>query len=121
MSSISRDNARRRVIAMLPDGGSTLVLAQDDDELEIEVFSPEALQEGQVGYSVDPDGRSLTGAPPLWQPNWLVVGYETLLGDPIFVDLDDPELPVMTAMHDVHPWDPTPLLPSFATFLQLGE
>ena len=100
MSSISRDNARRRVIAMLPDGGSTLVLAQDDDELEIEVFSPE---------------------PPLWQPNWLVVGYETLLGDPIFVDLDDPELPVMTAMHDVHPWDPTPLLPSFATFLQLGE
>src|SRR5690348_10851647 len=72
----------------------------------IKLFRAAELDEGQVGYSVSPDGKSLcTGKQGAWQPNWLVVGYETACGDPLFIHTDNPALPVFTAMHGEGEWE----------------
>ena len=52
-----------------------------------------------------------------WQPQWFVIGMETLIGDPVFVDLDDPNLPVFTAMHGMGSWRAVRLAPSLEGFL----
>jgi hypothetical protein len=56
----------------------------------IKLFGADELEQGQVGYAVASDGKSLCshnhGA---WRQNWTVIGYETACGDPLFIDTDD--------------------------------
>ena len=41
-----------------------------------------------------------------WNDSWLVIGRDTLIGDPLFVDLDDAQAPVYAASHGEDEWDP---------------
>jgi hypothetical protein len=83
----------------------------------VEVIAAEEIQQAQSGYSVGPDGRSLTGTGEGdWQPSWLVIAYETLCGDPIFIDLAQPGMPVHTAMHGMGEWWPGRIADSAASF-----
>jgi len=73
----------------------------------IKVFPLREIEEAQVGYSVSPDGAPLCGSEPGdWNANWIVIGYETGLGDPLFIDAGNPDLPVFTAMHGESSWNP---------------
>jgi hypothetical protein len=82
------------------------------------LFSARALNEGQVGYSRHPEGRDLTGrAPGAWRASWLVIGNELLSGEPIFVDLAKPGIPVYTAMHGQGEWNPARIAKSFDGFV----
>lgn len=73
--------------------------------LEIYLFHKEEFKEGQIGYRYDMEGNSLIGADEGdWQESWIVIGYETDLGDPIFVDTKT--LCVYTAEHGVEKWEP---------------
>ena len=83
----------------------------------IRLFTGAEMEEGQVGYSVAPRGLSLCGGPSgKWKPSWLVIGYETGVGDPVFVDISDPRLAVLTAMHGEGAWDPKPVAVSIEAF-----
>ncbi|MBK9163837.1 MAG: SMI1/KNR4 family protein [Acidobacteria bacterium] len=70
-------------------------------------FNESELSDGQLGYSVDPDGRSLAGSNPGdWKDGWTVIGYDERCGDPIFVDLNSEGFPVFTAVHGLGEWTP---------------
>src|SRR5215468_9730344 len=82
------------------------------------LLSHAELQEGQVGYSVDPQGRALTGDEPGdWRESWLVIGYEDQCGDPIFIDVVAPKFPVYTAPHGMGDWLPELVQPLLQTSL----
>jgi hypothetical protein len=50
----------------------------------IRMFRLEEIAEGQQGYSIAPDGTSLcSGQRGAWRFHWLVIGYDTALGDQI--------------------------------------
>lgn len=73
--------------------------------LEIYLFHKEEFKEGQIGYRYDNQGNSLIGTNEGdWQESWVVIGYETDLGDPIFVDTKT--LCVYTAEHGAEIWEP---------------
>jgi hypothetical protein len=58
------------------------------------------LDQGQIGYSVDDNNNSLiTGQEGDWKDEWLVIGVDGLIGDPIFVDTSSKKLQVLTAAH----------------------
>lgn len=88
----------------------------------LKLFTPEELEKHQVGYSRSQEGKSFCdGAPGSWRPEWLVIGYETGLGDPIFLDTSVRALPVLTAMHGAGSWEPETIalsLEDFATALR---
>ena len=85
----------------------------------IKLFGTAEIDEAQIGYSVARDGKSLCSRDPgAWRPNWTVIGYETGCGDPLFIDTDDPALPVLTAIHGEGDWDPQPVATSIAVFAQ---
>jgi len=94
----------------------------DDPEIEtisIHLFSREEFEEGQLGYSVDEEGNSLTGNNEGdWKETWFVIGYDEDLGDPIFVDIEDKNYPVMTAMHGEGDWEPKVMFSSLNEFLE---
>ncbi len=46
-----------------------------------------------------------------------MIGTDEDLGDPFFVDLAEPELPVLTATHGAGSWDPEPVAPSLEDLL----
>jgi hypothetical protein len=99
------ERARPRVVRI---GGSGL-----------ELFSARGLAKGQVGYSQDPRGRDLTrGRKGAWRKTWLAIGYDTMCGDPILVDLAQPGWPVFTAMHGQGVWEPISIARSFEGFVQ---
>ena len=73
----------------------------------------------QLGYSLHPDGSDLTGSGEGdWLRSWVVIGTDTELGDPFFVDRSQPELPVYTAMHGVGSWDAELVSTSLESFLE---
>jgi hypothetical protein len=72
----------------------------------VEVVEPDELPAAQEGYGG-------TG----WQPSWLVIATDDYLGDPIFTDLTDEQLPVFTAMHGVGTWEPVQIADSFEGFV----
>jgi hypothetical protein len=72
----------------------------------IELFDRAGLDDEQEGYV----GEG-------WADSWLVIGRDTAVGDPLFVDLDDPQTPVYTAMHGEGEWDPDRIAASFDGFL----
>ena len=70
------------------------------------LFDVEQLNEEQVGYSVDEDSNSLVSDEEgSWKKEWLVIGYEDLCGDPIFIDALADGFPVYTAMHGAGSWN----------------
>lgn len=88
----------------------------------IKLFGAGETEQGQVGYSVAPDGNSLCSHDPgTWRPNWTVIGYETACGDPLFIDTDDSALPVLTAIHGEGSWEPQPVATSFDAFVRSLE
>jgi hypothetical protein len=88
----------------------------------IKLFRAAEIEQGQVGYSVAPDGKSLCSRDRgAWRPNWTVIGYETACGDPLFIDTDDSALPVLTAIHGEGSWEPQPVAISFDAFVRSLE
>jgi hypothetical protein len=76
------------------------------------------LNEAQFGYGKHPNGQDLSGnTEGDWQKSWCVVGRDTLVGDPFFVDTSSKILPVFTAMHGVGIWEPRQVSDSLAGFL----
>ena len=74
----------------------------------------------QLGYSIDPDGNDLTGMDEGdWQESWVVIGTDTEVGDPFFVDISESSLPVYTAMHGNDYWEPELVATSLNSFLEL--
>jgi hypothetical protein len=82
----------------------------------IVLFNPAELRERQIGYSVTPDGTTLIGdGDGDWHSDWLVIGYEDAMGDPIFMSVVLP-YPVFRAMHGGRPWDAKLVAPSLEAF-----
>jgi hypothetical protein len=132
MSSGQSINLERQFVAEATGAGS-LELAEDFLELRasapfdtvslgsrsVILLGINELEVMQVGYSVAPDGTSLTGnAEGDWKQQWLVIGYEDLCGDPFFIDTDGPGYPVYTAMHGQGSWAPCLAAVSFKSFLR---
>ena len=85
----------------------------------VNLFAEGELEEGQLGYSRGASGEDFTGTGEGdWKTNWLVIGYEDLCGDPIFLDLKDINLPVYTAIHGQGRWDPIGISISLEGFIE---
>jgi hypothetical protein len=86
----------------------------------IELFPFESIEAGQVGYSVDPTGRLLCdGSAGAWKQHWLVIGTESLCGDPVILDTLDPDLRVLAAIHGQGKWEPTTVATSLDGFWEV--
>jgi hypothetical protein len=82
----------------------------------IVLFNPAELAEGQIGYSITPDGTTLIGdGDGDWHYDWLVIGHEDACGDPIFMSVVPP-YPVFTAIHGEGSWDEKQVAPSLDKF-----
>ena len=85
----------------------------------VTLFMANELKDAQVGYRVSDSGEPFTGEEEGdWKDSWLVIGYEDLCGDPIFVDFATPEFPVFTAAHGEGDWSPEMIASSFQGFTQ---
>ena len=83
----------------------------------LHLFDVSEIEGGQVGYSVASDGTSLCGhRNGAWKASWVVIGYETACGDPLFIETGDPALPVLTAIHGVGTWAPVAVSISLNAF-----
>jgi hypothetical protein len=81
------------------------------------LFSVDEIDEGQIGYSQSAEGASFCdGTPGSWQPEWTVIGGDTIVGDPIILDTSNPKLPVLTAMHGEGAWEPCLISSSLSAF-----
>lgn len=106
----------------IPDRYAAWRNALDFDDISygvggIRIFPLAEIDEGQIGYSRSPDGYSLCdGAEGSWKPEWIVIGYETGLGDPIILDTSNPNSQVTTAMHGEGSWEPLPIAKSLEVF-----
>jgi hypothetical protein len=107
-----RLECRREVKPEDPCQVSELLGALDRTNIEIgyggvNLFNGGEIAARQVGYSISSDGKNISGLEDGdWKPNWLAIGYETALGDPLFIDVKLLSLPVMTAMHGEGTWVP---------------
>jgi hypothetical protein len=85
----------------------------------LKLYPLEELPDGQIGYSIGTDGSSLCSTDAGgWQSNWIVIGSETGLGDPLIMDITHPDLPVFTSMAGVGRWDLKPIAVSIEAFVQ---
>lgn len=86
----------------------------------LKLFSAAEMDEGQVGYSRSEGGESFCdggdGGDGSWKAEWIVIGYDTLGGDPLILDTSRPNFPVMTAMHGEGRWDPRVIALSLEAF-----
>jgi hypothetical protein len=80
----------------------------------IRIVPLEELDEFQVGYSRSREARSLCGAEGRWRKEWIAIGYETAMGDPIILDIDT--MQVMTSPHGEVAWNPEPIAVSLEGF-----
>jgi hypothetical protein len=88
--------------------------------IDIILYSNESSVKEQIGYSVKPNGDSLYGFEEGdWQEGWYVIGRESQCGDPIFIDLNDPDIPVYTAMHGAGIWNEELLASSYKEFIDM--
>lgn len=78
------------------------------------------LNKAQIGFSIDKSGQSLVGQDKgNWQSSWLVIANDTELGDPYFVDLNDENLAVYTALaEEENQWQSTLVSSSLQGFAQ---
>ncbi len=85
----------------------------------VTLFPADELEEAQLGYSVGESGEDFTGKNAAdWKRSWLVIAYEDSLGEPLFVDLSDAELPVYIAAHGEGTWNPALIASSFRGFVE---
>lgn len=85
----------------------------------IELCNVNKLENLQKGYSVGPEGESLTGnAKGDWKQSWLVIGNDDICGDPVFIDADVEMLPVFTCMHGTEGWEVKQIANSFDSFMK---
>jgi len=83
----------------------------------IHVLKSPELKSHQIGYSIGPTGKSLTGhRAGDWLEQWVAIGYEDLCGDPIFIDTLAPGFPVFTAIHGEGRWEPKQIADSLEQF-----
>lgn len=89
---------------------------------EFNIYGENCLDQAQLGYSRHPNGRDLTGnSEGDWKEEWIVFGYDGMLGDPYFVDVSDANLPVYEAMHGAGAWPPEQISPGLENFLRSLE
>ncbi|QYK11774.1 hypothetical protein K0I63_13475 [Shewanella rhizosphaerae] len=82
------------------------------------IADEENINDFQLGYSVDSDGGDISGSHEGdWQKNWIVIGTDTEVGDPFFVDTSEASLPVYTAMHGMGEWSAELVSNSLVSFL----
>ena len=75
------------------------------------------MEPGQLGYSIDANGVSLTGSKKRdWKSEWRVIEYEDCGGDPIFLDSKANNTPIYTAEHGMGEWTPLRIADSFEAF-----
>jgi hypothetical protein len=72
------------------------------------------LQAAQKGYGIIPEGGKTD-----WRDEWIVIGYEGLCGDPIFIATNDANFPVYTAAHGTGQWRPKLLAATFRHFIEI--
>jgi hypothetical protein len=83
-------------------------------------LSADKLDDGQIGYSVDSKGNSLiTGQEGDWKKEWLVIGTDTIVGDPIFIDTSSKQLQVLTAGHGEGEWECITIADSLDNFADI--
>jgi hypothetical protein len=83
----------------------------------LKLYSPDEIDQAQVGYSRDPQGESLCdGAAGSWNAKWIVIGDDTLSGDPLILDTGTPALAVMTDMPGEGFWNPRTIAASLDAF-----
>lgn len=71
------------------------------------IESEDNFEEAQVGYRTHLNGEDLIGSGAGdWQQTWYVIGRDTIVGDPFFVDLGSEGLAVYTAIHGTGSWEP---------------
>jgi hypothetical protein len=88
----------------------------DYDCFEFSVAGPAELEAFQVGYACDPSGNTLLGTSEGdWRENWIVFARD-FSDDPVFVDINFPNMPVFTAMHGAGTWSPWEIAPSVNAF-----
>ncbi len=74
------------------------------------------LENGQIGYAVSPDGKSLAGENDGdWRSDWIVIGSDSASGDPIFMSTNLP-YPVFTAIAGEGAWEANLVAPSLDAF-----
>ncbi len=73
-----------------------------------------SLPGAQQGYGVVPEGDETD-----WDPAWVVIAYEDLAGDLIFIDTEDEDFPVYTAAHGMGEWSPELIAFSFRHFIEI--
>jgi hypothetical protein len=77
----------------------------------MKILSPVELEDGQIGYSFSAKGASLCdGKPGSWKAEWIAIGFDTSLGDPIILNTSSAQ--IMTAMHGEGSWMPYPIATS---------
>jgi len=83
----------------------------------LQLYAPSELDNGQIGYSRSLEGESFCdGEPGAWKAEWIVIGHDTLLADPLILDSANPGLPVMTSAHGEGYWNPKVIATSLAAF-----
>jgi len=90
-------------------GPQGFVLASSENELETY----------QQGFGVHSDGTILSSNKAGdWQQSWLVFAIDTELGDPYFVDRNDQQLPVYTAIQIEGLWQSELVASSLNGFME---
>ncbi|WP_445613698.1 hypothetical protein [Geobacillus sp. YF-1] len=113
------DNSRREVLSFI---ASMNKREFKFESVEVYIFSPDEIDNAQIGYSIDLRGNSLTGENKGdWKGAWLVIGHDLEVGDPIFVDLSSPNYPVFTAKHGLGYWEAVLLSESLFLFFTGDE
>lgn len=96
---------------------------EDEEEKTISVsfhlISRDEFEDGQLGYREDEEGNSFVGNNEGdWKESWFVIGYDEDLGDPIFVDINNKNYPILTAEHGMGEWEPSVLYDSLEDFIK---
>ncbi|MBD8590027.1 hypothetical protein IFT92_19745 [Peribacillus simplex] len=97
---------------------------EDKEEKTISVsfhlLSRDEFEDGQLGYREDEEGNSFVGNNEGdWKESWFVIGYDEDLGDPIFVDINNKNYPILTAEHGMGEWEPSVLYDSLEDFIKV--
>ena len=101
---------------LLPVSYQNLRDARQCPEVGLTIYAIGEIEKGQIGYRVDPNGNSLIGDGDRWRHNWIVIGHEDLCGDPIFIDTESGDMPVLTAVHGQGSWESNLIAKSAVAF-----
>lgn len=86
----------------------------------IDLLANDDINEAQVGYSSLEDGEDLCGTEDGdWKTEWLVIGNDSLQGDPIFIDSVVEGFPVYAVPHGEGEWNPELISQSYSGFINI--